>query len=443
MLKREQYVFTVRRPYAPLFMTMIWQGMATAKYYQGLVDTPCPIFDTLDVNGLVYYALPDLHRARDIVFRDWQDPKKMQRAQKIFDQREIDLLLASKKDFPFFLQAYEKYSPAILLPWQAEEPVADKMRELLGKKCSPERAAELMSTLNIPLKDNLHKQEEYELVRAKNLKAHVKKYEWLKSRYGAIDPYTLGEARAKLKGINKKEFLADFRAKKQQIHSAIKEAKTILGDKSHLVDFMQYIVYYRTHRTDTLNRAQYLYVSHLKKMAKKRRLTYWQLLFCTRDEVVKDNIPPKRELVARQKDYVIILEDGVGRCVSGAEADKIRSFLHEDVSGVKVVKGAIAFKGIVRGRARLIFGTDDFSRVKVGDIIITSMTNPHMIPIMKKAAAFVTNEGGITCHAAIVSRELGIPCVIGTKVATEVLRDGDQVEVNANHGVIKVLQRAG
>ncbi len=61
---------------------------------------------------------------------------------------------------------------------------------------------------------------------------------------------------------------------------------------------------------------------------------------------------------------------------------------------------------------------------------------------IKKAAAIVTNEGGITCHAAIVSRELGIPCIIGTKIATEVLKDGDMVEVNANHGVVTVIKRA-
>ena len=67
------------------------------------------------------------------------------------------------------------------------------------------------------------------------------------------------------------------------------------------------------------------------------------------------------------------------------------------------------------------------------------MTRPDYIIGIKKAAAIVTNEGGITCHAAIVSRELGIPCIIGTKIATEVFKDGDLVEVNANHGVVKKI----
>jgi len=69
------------------------------------------------------------------------------------------------------------------------------------------------------------------------------------------------------------------------------------------------------------------------------------------------------------------------------------------------------------------------------------MTRPDMAPILKKAAAFVTNEGGITCHAAIVSRELNKPCIIGTKIATKVLKDGDTVEVNANNGVVKIIKK--
>jgi len=68
------------------------------------------------------------------------------------------------------------------------------------------------------------------------------------------------------------------------------------------------------------------------------------------------------------------------------------------------------------------------------------MTRPEFLPAMKKSVAVVTDEGGLTCHAAIVSRELGIPCIIGTKIATKVLKTGDLVEVNANHGVVRVMK---
>ena len=71
------------------------------------------------------------------------------------------------------------------------------------------------------------------------------------------------------------------------------------------------------------------------------------------------------------------------------------------------------------------------------------MTRPEYVTAMKKAAAIVTDEGGITCHAAIVARELGIPCIIGTKVATKTLKDGEMVEVRANHGYVRVIHASG
>ena len=74
-----------------------------------------------------------------------------------------------------------------------------------------------------------------------------------------------------------------------------------------------------------------------------------------------------------------------------------------------------------------------------GDILVSHATDPRYVSIMKKAAAIVADVGGITCHAAIVSRELNIPCVIGTKIATRVLKDGDKVEVDATNGIVKII----
>ena len=69
------------------------------------------------------------------------------------------------------------------------------------------------------------------------------------------------------------------------------------------------------------------------------------------------------------------------------------------------------------------------------------MTRPEFIPLIRKAAAIVTDAGGILCHAAIVAREMKKPCIVGTKVATKAFKDGDLVEVDANKGVVKILKR--
>jgi len=103
---------------------------------------------------------------------------------------------------------------------------------------------------------------------------------------------------------------------------------------------------------------------------------------------------------------------------------------------IVLVRGLAASPGIAHGKAIYIKTLDEIPRVKDGDIMITGMTNPDMVPAMKKAAAVVTDEGGRTCHAAIVSRELGIPCIVGTKTGTEIIKEGMEVTVDATRGVV-------
>lgn len=104
--------------------------------------------------------------------------------------------------------------------------------------------------------------------------------------------------------------------------------------------------------------------------------------------------------------------------------------------------GTVSYKGLVKGKARIVLSPSiNAGRFKEGEILVTSMTTPEFAPLIKRAAAIITDEGGLLCHAAIVSRELKTPCIVGTKIATRVLRDGDLVEVDANRGVVKILKR--
>ena len=115
-----------------------------------------------------------------------------------------------------------------------------------------------------------------------------------------------------------------------------------------------------------------------------------------------------------------------------------RMFPKTDYS-VKVIRGVVANQGKAQGRARVITSSRQFKNFKKGEILVASMTRPDYTVILNKATAIITDEGGLTCHAAIVSRELGIPCIIGTKIATKVLKSGDRIKVDANKGVIKKL----
>jgi pyruvate,water dikinase len=101
-----------------------------------------------------------------------------------------------------------------------------------------------------------------------------------------------------------------------------------------------------------------------------------------------------------------------------------------------LTKGLSASPGIACGNVKNISNISEISRIEDGDVIVTVMTNPDMVPAMRRARAVVTDEGGRTCHAAIVSRELGIPCIVGTKTATETLKEGMSITVDATRGVV-------
>ncbi|MFA6399561.1 MAG: PEP-utilizing enzyme [archaeon] len=107
-----------------------------------------------------------------------------------------------------------------------------------------------------------------------------------------------------------------------------------------------------------------------------------------------------------------------------------------------VLKGQSAYPGKVTGRVRKILTSQAVKFFRQGEILVAPMTTVDFTSAIKSCAAFITDEGGITSHAAIVARELKKPCIIGTKIATRVLQDGDLVEVDANKGIVKVIKKA-
>ena len=105
----------------------------------------------------------------------------------------------------------------------------------------------------------------------------------------------------------------------------------------------------------------------------------------------------------------------------------------------KIFSGRIACKGYAKGKAKIVLGVKDFHKLQKGDILIVSNTSPDFMPILSKAAAIVAEEGGITAHVSVVSRELGIPCVVGIHHIINYLKDNDLIEVDANKGIVRKI----
>jgi len=116
---------------------------------------------------------------------------------------------------------------------------------------------------------------------------------------------------------------------------------------------------------------------------------------------------------------------------SGEESDE-----ETEISGDEIISGLGASPGVAVGKVKIIENLEDLDKIKEGDILVTGMTNPDMVVAMQRSSGIVTDEGGMTAHAAIVSREMGIPCIVGTEKATEVLEDGQEITVDGNSGKV-------
>jgi pyruvate,water dikinase len=128
---------------------------------------------------------------------------------------------------------------------------------------------------------------------------------------------------------------------------------------------------------------------------------------------------------------------------AGGEGYKKIRELDKQIPKNEVI-GAVACKGFARGRAKIIplsMNPEQYlSKMEKGDILVSDTTGPEMMVAIEKAAAIVTDEGGQISHAAIISREFNIPCIVGTSFATEVFKDGDLIEVNANNGIVRKIE---
>ena len=150
----------------------------------------------------------------------------------------------------------------------------------------------------------------------------------------------------------------------------------------------------------------------------------------------------RKILDERLKSCVLYNKHNFEEVYIGAEAELFLKGIKKDFDNTQTeFKGQIAQPGFATGVVKIVIRAKDMSKMNQGDILVSIATDPDIVPAMKKAAAIITEQGGITSHAAIVSRELGTPCIIGTKIATKVLKDGDVVEVNAEIGTVTILKK--
>ncbi len=324
---------------------------------------------------------------------------------------------------------------------------------------------ETLGILTYPFKENIHTEEEkdfYKLVSLRSNKdfrklaeAHLAKYAWIGSRgywlHRAWDNKFLLD-RIKSFILQKKDSQKEFHAlnkirkdQKRKFEVVINKLSIRKSSEYLLILLAKEFAYLRTFRTDILYRSGFKARNLYYEIAKRAGLPPAEIVFFTDLEILAmaktATIPiSETELSERKKSFASFCDGIQFRILTGKKWTKVINKIQLSKPNSKdEIKGNVAFPGKTRGRVKVLRSSKDISKVKVGDILVATMTFPNFIPAMEKAAAFVTDEGGILCHAAIVSREMKKPCIIATKFATKVFKDGDMVEVDANKGVVRKI----
>jgi len=207
-------------------------------------------------------------------------------------------------------------------------------------------------------------------------------------------------------------------------------------------------VYLRTERIDTFKGVLMATGPFYRRVEKELHLPVGWAAHLSCQEVIqalKDKkLPAMKDLSDRaHHQYALHITPERTKVIS-KPADQ-EKFLQKNIPGygqdkrVSSLAGRVSYVGKVQGRARVIVNVQDVPTMRKGEILISNMTHPDYMPAIHKAKAIVTDEGGIVCHAAIMSRELKIPCVIGTSEATQTFKTGDKVEVDAEKGVVRKI----
>ncbi len=190
--------------------------------------------------------------------------------------------------------------------------------------------------------------------------------------------------------------------------------------------------------------AIYRMVPIIEEIGRRLGLTIKQTKFMTTAEIEKallNGVLPAEDIKSRVPFSVYYADANQHLFYTGNEAQKAVDLIQQETIGhMTEINGQCGCQGVARGTVKIVDVVADMEKVKPGDIMVAISTQPDLVPAMKKAAAFVTNQGGVTSHAAIVAREMNKPCVIGTKIATKVLKDGMQVEVDATKGVVRIIK---
>lgn len=262
--------------------------------------------------------------------------------------------------------------------------------------------------------------------------SHVKEFSWFGTHHWIGEGYTLESCIDQVNALLKlpgKDFITKENTK-----------------VSEMINLVQTGIYWRTHCAEITAKVVYESRGIISDLGLPLRIPYNDLVYLTDSEFLSlnknSNVEEIKNIISeRKKGYGLLVIDGQVQIITGDPLQNLLSkMLNRNQNKVTEFKGSIASKSpLTRGLVKIIISPEDFYKFKDNDILVVPETTPDYVLLMKKSSAIITDAGGVTSHAAIVARELKKPCIIGTKIATQVLKDGDFVEIDTDKGLVRII----
>ncbi len=323
----------------------------------------------------------------------------------------------------------------------------DKLKGVLSQSTGKSVAfSERESFLQTLLKIKKSPEQKKELI-----ENHVEEYEWINSEYVS-----------KKLDLNKWEVLFDFELKKdtekelEQLYSnynkAIEEKNKLIEELNlssaarHVLLALNEFVADRDWAKGKFCYALAVYDLMLDEISLRKEISKEDLLYMDVNEVISlfnnQNINPSN----RKNGFALVSKYGKIEII---HSPKLNKFIDQEgiqapfsqIDETDSFKGVIACKGKIQGKVRVIDDPNLISTFEEDEILVTYMTTMEFSPLFKKAKGIITDEGGLSSHAAIIAREFALPCIVGTKISTRTLKTGDLIELNADKGIINILDR--
>lgn len=417
-LKWEKWI---ERPFGPFMLGLM--TLASTKEIMKEIGIDAHMPAILFQEGYVYTS----HEVMNIFDKgvsQWMDKGHSifdvsEKCQEFFKESKIKidkLIKANQNPNEKLYELYKILGKNFAFVWLAhafEDIYTPRIRKEASKIVSEEELDKYVGDISYPVKKNAHSLMEHAIIKGNSAEKIAKEFGWIRVRDGFADPFSVEEIKEQIKKLNENP---------PHKHKSLEPPKKM----RKLVNEVRELVWYRTFRSDILFELLFRARPIIKEVAEKYNIEFKEMKNYSIFDLI-DGKPIKRNYKINAAYYdgkMALFDDPI---------------LIEEKKKYTDVKGVVAFKGKIKGIAKIVNIVADLDKVKNEDILVAPMTFPSFIMAMNRASAFVTNEGGITCHAAIVAREMKKPCIVGTKIATKILKDGDIIEVDAEKGIVRKI----